>query len=84
MLEVFSAEFKGVEHHGELDVFENLGVDGVLHLELEPHHLDGQVAGETADLGYLGVLCVSLQCGRPFGQRLVHVLKNKIDVDELK
>ena len=48
----FGAEVEGVEHLGELDVLEDLGVDPlrVLLLELEPHHLHSEVTGEAGHL----------------------------------
>ena len=56
--QVFGAEVEGVEHLGELDVLEDLGVDPlrVLLLELEPHHLHREVPGEPGNLNNIDVL----------------------------
>ena len=39
LLQVFAAHVEHVEHHGELDVLQNLRVDGLLLFEVEPELL---------------------------------------------
>ena len=59
LFEVVGAEVEGVEHLGELDVLEDLGVDPlrVLLLELEPHHLHREVPGEPGHLNDIDDFC---------------------------
>ena len=39
LLQIFAAHVEHVQHHGELDVLQNLGVDSLLLFEVEPELL---------------------------------------------
>ena len=77
LFQIVGASVEGVQHLGELDVLEDLGVDTlrVLLLELEPHHLHRQVTGEARNLQGFHVLRLSIERRRGLGERLLQPLK---------
>ena len=80
LFQVVGAKVEGVEHLGELDVFEDLGVDPlrVLLLELEPHHLDRQVSREAGNLQGLDILSLAVEGRGGLGERLLQPLKYQV------
>ena len=66
-----------VEHERELDVLQDLGVDGVALLELEPDHLDGHVGRKAAHPHLLLVDRVAAERRGVLRHRLLQTLEGK-------